>query len=143
MIEAVTTRLGTQVPDLANRIDGAAEFSRLMKSGKLPAGGVRAYVLPLGLRGGAADAATGMFSQIVTRSIGILLLTQSVDGAGERALARLSPLIDEIVHAIAGWAPNDESGVFTLRKADLILSGNGLLSYQIEFAIDDQLRILT
>lgn len=141
MIDALSDRLTARVPDLAGRIDGAAEFADLMQTKRLPASGVRAYVLPLGLAGLAADAASGIFRQSVRRAIAVVLLTRSVDAAGERALSRLSPLVDEIVGAVAGWAPDDETGVFELSRANIIPTDSGLLGYQVEFTIEDQLRI--
>ena len=75
------------------------------------------------------------------RTIAVVLLTRSVDAAGERALGRLETFVDEIVTALAGWAPADEVGVFELRQASIIPTDHGLLGYQIEFSITDQLRI--
>ena len=143
MLGLLIARLEALVPDLVHRIDGAAAFTRLMESKTLPSGGVRAYVLPTGIRGGQGDALAGAFTQPIVRTIAVVLLTRSVDAAGERALGRLETFVDEIVTALAGWAPADEVGVFELRQASIIPTDHGLLGYQIEFSITDQLRILS
>jgi len=141
MLDVVKTRLGALVPDLAGRIDGAAEFTALMESMVLPSGGVRAYLLPMGIEAGPGEALAGMFSQPVTRRLGVLLFTRSSDAAGKRALDRLDVFVEAILAALAGWAPGDEVGVFELARARIIPAGAGLLGYQIEFTIADQLRI--
>ncbi|QEW21227.1 hypothetical protein LA6_003435 [Marinibacterium anthonyi] len=143
MIDAVTARLESLIPELDRRVDGAAEFTRLMETKKLPSGGVRAYVLPTGIRGQRGDALAGAFTQPIVRTLAVVLLTRSVDAAGERALTRLNAFVDEIITALAGWAPSDEVGVFELRLASIIPTETGLLGYQIEFSITDQLRILS
>ena len=114
-----------------------------MASGRLPASGVQAFVLPLGLTGRGAEVATGLTRQDVDRMVGIVLLTRSVDAAGSRALARLEPLVDAIIAALLGWAPGDQTGVFVLRRAAIIPAGQGVLGYQIEVSITDQLRVLS
>ena len=133
MLDVVKTRLGALVPDLAGRIDGAAEFTALMESMVLPSGGVRAYLLPMGIEAGPGEALAGMFSQPVTRRLGVLLFTRSSDAA--------DLFVEAILAALAGWAPGDEVGVFELARARIIPAGAGLLGYQIEFTIADQLRI--
>ncbi|ALF02053.1 MULTISPECIES: phage tail terminator protein [Salipiger] len=143
MLELVVARLEAEIAELAHRIDGAAEFTRMMETKTLPSGGVRAYVLPTGIRGQRGDAVTGAFTQPITRTIAVVLLTRSVDAAGERALSRLGAFVDEIIATLAGWAPSDEVGVFELRQASIIPTEHGLLGYQIEFSINDQLRIFS
>ncbi|MFD1342883.1 phage tail terminator protein [Litorisediminicola beolgyonensis] len=141
MFDDVKARLEASVPDLAGRIEGAAEFSALQRDNRLPQSTVAAFVLPLGLTGGQATYATGLFAQALTRSVGVLLFFSSTDRTGERALERLEPFVDEVIAAIAGWAPADEVGVFELARAGLVSVGKGRMAYQIDFRINDQLRI--
>lgn len=141
MIDAIVARLESLIPELDHRVDGAAEFTRMMETKKLPSGGVRAYVLPTGIRGQSGNALAGAFTQPIVRTMAVVLLTRSVDASGERALSRLGAFVDEIIASLAGWAPADEVGVFELRQASIIPTENGLLGYQIEFSITDQLRI--
>ena len=141
MIDDVIARLEAQVAELQSRTFGAAEFTTLMQRKSLPAYPVAAYILPLGLQGSAATAAAGRFIQPIRESIAVVLIVNSLDQLGARALQRLHPMLREIIEAVAGWAPGDEAGVFELTRANIIDPGVGRLAYQIEFSISDQLRI--
>ena len=57
-IEEVAARIEAEVAELTGQLGEAADFADLVERKKLPAktGG---FVLPGGLRGGAADAASG------------------------------------------------------------------------------------
>ncbi|MEE2916659.1 MAG: hypothetical protein VYB32_06250 [Pseudomonadota bacterium] len=133
------------VPVLAGRIHGAAKLSELMRNNALPQVCPAAFVLPLGLRGGRADAVTGLFRQEIEWLEGVLLVVRAAgDATGARAKAELRPLIDAVIHAIAGAAGSggpDDFGTWVLRKGELVSLSAGTLTYQIDFAIDDQLRI--
>lgn len=142
MIAEVINRLKTQVPDLGNRVEGALSLADMLASGRLPET-TNAIVLPAGIAGGQADAASGLFRQHISETVGVLLLARVHDQTGRRALQEMRPLIFAVVEAIAGWAAGDELGVFQLKRAGIVSMANGNLIYQIEFTISDQLRILT
>ena len=141
MIAQVIARLQAQVPALAGRVEGAADFTDLKRRNALPQQTPAAHVLPLGLRGGRADAASGAFTQMFDETIAVLLTVRSHDRTGARALEDVAPLIRAIVEAIAGWAPNDEVGVFALGRGQLVNMSAGTFVYQVDFSITDQLRI--
>ncbi|TDE40927.1 phage tail terminator protein [Antarcticimicrobium sediminis] len=141
MMENVITRLDTQVADLTGKVEGAAAFAAMMKGGRGPHNMPAAFVLPLGLQGGRAEASSGMFVQSYAESIGVVLFLQATDPQAERALDRLRPLIAQVIDAIAGWAPGNTVGVFGLSRGALIGVQGGRLAYQIDFSIQDQLRI--
>lgn len=141
---AVTERLET-IPALARRTFGAAKLAELTGGSEFQPG-TAAFVLPLGLRGGAADAVTGLYRQPVERLIGVVLVVRNVgDGTGEKAMTELDPLIETVIELLAGWAPEaDEEGaigVFTLARGELVSISKGTITYQLDFAIEDQLRI--
>lgn len=140
MLDAVVARLTGQVSDLNNRVEQAAFLAELLRQGRAPQGAL-AVVIPIGLQGGAGDTGTGLFRQPFTETIAVLLFADAHDQAGLRALNRIRPLIDEVVTALAGWAPGDETGVFELRRGFLVSIAGGRLVYQLEFSISDQLRI--
>jgi len=142
MLDAVITRLKAQVPDLGGRIEGAVSMAEMMRANRLPENAT-AIVLPLGLVGQAADTGTGLFRQGISETVGVLLIARSQDRLGEKALARIRPLIGEVIAAIAGWAPGDELGVFQLSRGALVSMAKGTLVYQLDFSINDQLRIPT
>lgn len=141
-IAAVIQRLEAMVPSLAGRIEGAMQFAELMRSGNLPQVTPAAHVLPLGLQGGQPDVMTGAFRQPIARSIAVVLTIRTYDVTAGREVDPLNSLIDEILAAIAGWTPDSTVGVYRLSRAGLVSMAAGTVIYQIDFSIDDQLRIL-
>lgn len=143
MIDALIERLVTRVPELEHRIQGAVEFDKLMRTKAPPQHGLAAYVLPRGIAGGPPQAVAGMFVQDVQERVAVVLFLRGTDPTGKRALTRLQPFLLEVIEAIAGWAPGDEAGVFVLNRCEPIANEHGLLVFQIDFSINDQLRIQT
>lgn len=140
-MQAVKDRLGTLKP-LTGRVYGAAKLGELTERGSMTAIGTGAFVLPLGLRGGAADAATGLYRQSLDRVVGIVLVVRNVgDATGEKAMLELDPLIEDVIQLFAGWAPDDSFGVFTLARGELVSIEKGTITYQLDLVIEDQLRI--
>jgi len=142
MIDAVADRLNTLVADLQGKVETVAHLADLMKSGRLPAN-ASAIVVPLGFRGGKPGDAAGMFTQDINEVIGVLLIASVHDKAGQKALKRIDPLIREVVETLAGWAPEDVSGVFQVERGKLLSLHQGRMVFQIDFSITDQLRIST
>ncbi|MGB3407090.1 MAG: hypothetical protein WBA67_06310 [Jannaschia sp.] len=142
LVSDVAARLKAEVPALGGRVEGARELSELMRSGQLPEAAVSANVLPLGLRGRRADAATGAFTQIVGRTISVLITMRTYGADFDRTEATVEDLIAAVCEAICGWAPDDQVGVFELLRGDLVGMRAGTLIYQIDFTINDQLRII-
>ena len=141
LFEEVIVRLRDQVPDLRS-VQGAAEFQQLVDNRVQPQHGVAAYVLPLGLRGQQPMDAAGGFIQPVTEAVGVVLMLNSNDALGQRAIQRLKPLLTEIIEAVASWAPPTGAlGVFQLMRAQLVNVSGGFLTYQIDFSIPTRLRI--
>ena len=138
MLDAVIARLNAEVADLGGRVEGAAAVG----ANGVPEN-VTALVMPLGLVGARADTGTGVFVQEFRETVGVYLIARSHDRLGKKALQRLRPLILEIIETIAGWAPSDEVGVFELSRGALKSMAKGTLIYQIDFSINDQLRITT
>ena len=78
---------------------------------------------------------------MVAESVGVVLFLRGHDQTGARALSNLRPFIGTVINAIAGWQPSGEIGVFQLSRGALVDINGGLLSYQLDFSINDQLRI--
>ena len=135
------------IPDFHGRVQGAAALSALMSAGQAPQTTPAAFVLPLGLRGGAADAVTGLFRQQLAWSSGVVICVRVAgDVTGVKANEVLVPLIEAVILAIAGTdaiGPHDEAiGVWRVSRGELLSLSAGLLVFQLDFTIDDQLRIL-
>lgn len=140
MIDAVVARLNAQVPDLNGRVQEALALAEMIREGRLPQHAT-ALVIPLAFAGQAADTGSTIFRQPFTETVAVLLVLPVHDQTGRKALARLRPLLGEVIAAVAGWAPGDELGVFQLRRGGLVSAEGGRMLYQLEFSITDQLRI--
>ncbi len=115
-----------------------------MRDGNLPQVTPAAFVLPLGMRGGQPDAAAGMFRQFYDDVVAIVLVVEFAgDATGGRALPPIDALVRAIVDAMAGWGPGNQVGVFRLMAGRLVSVAAGTVIYQLDFAINDQLRIAT
>lgn len=130
------------IPALAGRVQGAAKLAELTQRGAAAQADRAAFVLPLGLRGGQADATAGLFRQQIDQLVGVVLMVRNLgDATGEKAAGELEELVDDVIRAIAGWAPDEAIGVFVLVKGELISIAAGTITYQLDFALQDQLRI--
>lgn len=145
LVDLVAQRIDGQVPALAGSVEFIAEFAALIESGALPQRDVTAYVVPLGFddRGGGDDT-VNVHTQMIADTVGVLLCVKARgDVKGAKALPKIDELVNAVVDAVAGWAPNDQVGVFRAVRGRLIPGGSGIIVYQIDFDIIDQLRIVS
>lgn len=143
-IDDVSERLQATVPafERDNRIGTAAQFSALVEKNQTPQNTPAAFVLPGPLQGGQAQAMAGAFIQSISETVIVVLFVKVAgDARGGRAIDEITPLIRQVVDAVAGWAPDDAVGVFTLGAGELVGSQRGHLIYQLNFTLNDQLRI--
>lgn len=147
MFDAVKARLA-DVAALSGRIEPAASLSALMQRNQLPQVTPAAFVLPLGLRGGKADAAANIFRQQLNEVLGIVLILRTAgDATGAKGSDPLTALRNEVIRRIVGWSPpshwraDDTLAPFTLSRGELVTLSAGALVYQLDFAVEDQLRI--
>lgn len=141
MLDAVEARLEAQVPALQNRVEGASAWSALLAGNAAPQHTPAAYVIPLGWSGGAVDVAAGLFRQTVSETVGVLIFFRSRKGAAAEITEKMRAVLVQVIKALCGWAPGDELGVFQLTRGQLISAVRGLLVFQLDFSINDQLRI--
>jgi hypothetical protein len=142
-LEPIIQRLKDRVPDLGQRVAGAAEFAVLTASGNSPQTTPFVHVVPAAIIGGKATAATSLYIQNIDEYFSCILTLRTQDPSGQRALPRLSMLIDDIIAALAGWALGGKVGVVVFRRSTLAKAETGAFSYEISFSIADQLRIAT
>ncbi|PZQ20466.1 MAG: hypothetical protein DI569_15475 [Sphingopyxis macrogoltabida] len=146
MFDEVKARLAA-VSDLAGRIQPGASLSELMARNMAPQVCPAAFVLPLGLRGGSVTAMSGFYVQGIAETLGIVLFLRAAgDVTGGKMADQLTPLRNAVIRAIVGWAPQSDwlegetVGEFRLLRGELISLSGGLLTYQIDFGLDDQIR---
>jgi hypothetical protein len=141
-LEEIEARYTERMPELAGRIGHAGEFSRLMEKGQLPQLSPYAFILFGGINGGRADASSGLFRQGIVETVNIVLVVRSAgDPLKNKAVDEATPLVRKSIEALAGWGPDGAPGVLVLRRAALVGSAQGVLLFQIDFELDDQLRI--
>lgn len=143
MIDAVIARLESQIPELEHRVQGAGHMAELARSGGLPQVTPAAHVVPLGIRPSPANGGSGSYTQEIAEMIGVILTIRDHSAEAKRVLADLRGFIFRIIEAIAGWVPPGGVSNFTFARAELAGSSKGTFIYQIDFAISDQLRILS
>jgi hypothetical protein len=148
----VIDRLADAVPHLRS-VEGAVELAAVMASRPQAAAGIAAHVVNTGLRGGAADAIAGAFTQDVEIAIAVILtISAPGDRKGARAGDQLGSITTQVINALAGWAPAsswhteedpeaETVGVFRLTRAAPLRVEPGIIVYAIEFAVSDQMRI--
>lgn len=137
------------IADLGGRISPAASLSELMQRGQAPQVCPAAFILSAGIRGGSVEAMAGLFKQDVVETVGIVLFLRAAgDATGAKASDQLVPLRNAVITRIVGWSPQSDwlegesVGAFRLGRGELISLSAGLLTYQLDFVFDDQLRIL-
>lgn len=143
-LDDVRERVETRVPELAGRLGNAGAFADLVERSQLPQITPAGYVLPGGLVGSAPDVAAGIFRQDFRETVIVVLVSRVAgDALGNKAIDELAPFVRSVIEAVVGWAPADAIGVFQLAQAELVGAKDSALVFQIDFALNDQLRILT
>ena len=142
LVVNVATRISDQVPALKDRMDYVAALAALSAEGALPQREVAGFVVPLGFDDRGANAAAGMYTQMIVDTIGVVLCVKALgDAKAKRALVTIDSLVGDVLNAVAGWAPDNVAGVFTATRGRLLSVTKGLVIYQLDFALLDQLRI--
>lgn len=140
----LVARIEERVEALAGRVEGAAELAELIRQNAWPQASPAAFVIPLGLTAlSQGDAAAGAFTQAVGEMWGVLLVVRAAgDITGAKAWPKIDELVWQVIAAVCGWAPDDQTGVFRLARGGLVGASAGRVSYQLDFVIEDQVRII-
>lgn len=140
--QLVSERIADQVPALAGRIEDIAELAALIAAGALPQHDVFAFVVPLGFDDKGGGSATGFHTQMIEDAVGVVLgIKARGDAKARKALPTIEQLRKDAVSAVAGWGPDDSANVFFVRRGRLLSADKGLVLYQLDFSLIDQLRI--
>ena len=140
-VDLIIARLKARVPDLGNRVAGAAEFAALTATGALPQVTPAAHVIPTGISGAKQAPQMGLYVQGIERLFSVVLTMRASDASASRSLGAASDLVEDIINALAGWELGGRIGVMTFRRAALVSASKGALSYELSFSLSDQLRI--
>ena len=142
-IDSIITRLTAQVPELAS-VKGAIELAALLTNPPQVWSKPQAHVVPIGIRGGQVQSASGMYVQATDVSFSVYLAFPAhSDAKGARAMVNVADVQNKVITALCGWVPDgqDVDGDVRLSRAYLAELKPGLLVYAIEFTVPDQIRI--
>lgn len=142
LIDDVVARLKAEVAALEGRVEGAAELSALVAAGKWPQRTPAAWVLPLGFDARGGESVAGMFTQMLGRTVAVVLFMRaSGDATGGKSVPTIATLETSVLDALAGWGASGLFGVLKPVRSRLISVAAGGVIHQVDFSIDDQLRI--
>jgi hypothetical protein len=141
MLAATIQRIEARVPDLVGKIRGATEFAALVASNDIRQVTSGAYVLAMSLAGGQARASTGAFVQDLEEGLSVVLTQRAEDPLGGAGRDWIITQRDAVIAALAGWVPTGSPGPMRLRRGQMLNVARGLLVYQIDLAVANQLRI--
>ncbi len=144
LVDAVAALVEAADPSLSGRVQRAADLSELVRTNRMPAAPVAAFILPLGKRAlSNGEAMAGAFTQAFDETVGVLLVVRAAgDATGGKALPTIDTLADAVIAALCGQSPGDEPGVLRLSRAALISAEGGSVLYQADFSIERSVRIL-
>jgi hypothetical protein len=130
-VKPIIDRLKAEAATFGGRVAGAADFSAETEAARL--GLPCAFVLRAG--GGGSDAATvGAIVQLVNEEFGVIVaVNNSADERGQAAAETLDDVLDDVVAALLGWAPDAEHNPFEYVRDDHLTLDRGRLWHQITF----------
>lgn len=155
LVEDTIARLSSEVDELGGgRLQGALELTELLRTNVLPNAPSWGFVFHNGIAGFSAEMMTGAFLQAAEEIVSIVLgIRKAGDATGKRIAPELHVLVWKSIFALAGWAPEGEApededgttptGVYVLRRGRVVSLKDGTALYQLDFAISQQIRVIT
>ncbi len=141
IIEVVADKLKTEVTAF-DSVELIADLAALVKENALPQRDVTGFVVDLGFDDRGGRSASGLYTQMLSTTVGIIICVKAYgDVSGASRIPALDILVKAVIDALAGWAPDDVVGVFEVLRGRLLSMANGLMIYEVQFALLDQLRI--
>ena len=130
------------VPAFQGRVQGALQLARLQQQNQLPQTTPAAFVIPTGLTGGAVTAMTGLCRQTVGESVAVVIVIRSADDPrSTRTVDPLAAVCWDVIHALAGIEMDDATGQLVFRRGWLVSLADSAAVYQLDFDLQDQMRI--
>lgn len=143
LLTAIGDKLGTDVAALKGGIQYAADLAALVAAGQMPQRDAAAFIVPLGFDGRGGESATGVHTQILSHAVGVIIVVKARgDASGRKALPAIDDIKDAVIASLAGWAPDDVASVLVVARGRLVSLEGGVVLYQLDFNVLDQLRIM-
>src|SRR5438270_3591940 len=143
LVDSVATRIDDQVAVLKGAVQYVADLAALIAANAMPQREVTAFVVPSGFDGSEGQSTVNAHTQMLNRAVSVVLAVKALGDAGaDKAVPRIDVREKAVLAAVAGWAPDNTVGVFNAIKGRLVSIESGIVLYQIDFALKDQLRIV-
>lgn len=142
VVADLIARLKARVPALGNRVEGAGALAALTRAGGVPQAALVAHVIMAGIQGGRAMPLTGIYRQTTERLVSVVITVNTGHAQGGRMIDTIEALLDAVIAGVVGWQPPDTQSVCVLRRAQLLTAQGGVFSYEITFAVDQEVRII-
>lgn len=126
----------------AGRVDGALDLARLQRQNQLPQTTPAAFVIPAGLMGRDPDTVTGLYRQTYIETVAVVIvLRHHDDPRATRSGDVLNGICWDVIGAVAGVEFGETCSQAVFRRGGLVSLTDGAAVYQLEFALQDQMRI--
>lgn len=141
-VSAIKDRVLATIPDFTGLVEEVADLSSLIESGNWPQRDRAVWVIPLGFNAREPEDATGAHLQMLDEIVGVVLYVQvSGDPKAKAALAKIDTMQDAVLQNVCGFVPAGAIDAVRAQRARLLSVTAGRVLYQIDLAIQMQLRI--
>lgn len=141
-IDAITDLVKAIPAFGGGRVQGALQLAHLQRQNQLPQVTPAAFVIPTGLAGRNVDSVTGLYRQAYVETVAIVIVIRTADDPrSARALDPLDAICWDVIHALAGVEMGGSLGQLQFRRGFLVSLADGAVTYQLDFDLQDQMRI--
>lgn len=130
------------VPAFQERVQGALQLARLQQQNQLPQVTPAAFVIPTGMNARDVDSASGIYRQSYTETVAVVIVMRSADDPkSSRSIDPLAAVSWDVIETLAGVEAGGINGQLQFRRGFLVSMADGAAVYQLDFDMQDQLRI--
>lgn len=137
-ISPIIEALRQRCPTFAGRVAGASEFKPLPETAKMdvPA----AYVIPLDDDPDEQRSQTDYWQTVTDAFAVVVLLANTADERGQRAVDQVDDIRAELWKALLGWQPTPDYNGITYEGGSLLDMDRARLYYQFEFSASFEIQ---
>jgi hypothetical protein len=141
LVSDIKARIEDTVSALNGALDEVADLTALVEQNALPQRSPAGFVIALGFDGRGPEDFAGAFVQSHDRAIAVVLVVSAKgDPKAKRALGTIDTLEADVIDAVSGYVPEGALGPVTARRGRLVSVTAGAVIYQIDFAVQTQVR---
>ncbi|HVL75310.1 MAG TPA: hypothetical protein VM406_04785 [Noviherbaspirillum sp.] len=133
-LNIVIAHLRARVPEFANRVAGAAQFSGIPESANLPV--PAAYVIPMDESPENNVSQNGYRQRVREGFAVVVVLSNTPDERGQAAALTVHDMRAKLFRALLGFEVGEEYGGIEFDGGNLLRMDRARMYYQFEFAAD-------